>query len=232
MPIKQDILQNLTCNVSTLSTLDLSNQQLTVADIKLLVTALVSNTHLVRLNLANNLVADEGAFLLARHLRVSELDVSHNHISDKGIKAFIENNDLDAINVHGNAYTFSTRRQLDKKTASNFKGKISKLALTLSALAQGRGQLESPWAMLPTELIFNIISYLETSYSSGRPLDKMARVIFNNISYDINQQKIFRWQSPKEKLFKAPSFFSIPRLYIPITNEQTEPKREGCLLNQ
>jgi hypothetical protein len=224
MAIKQEILQNLTSNVSTLSTLDLSNQQLTVADIKLLLTALSSNTNLVRLNLANNLFGDEGAFLLARDLRVSELDVSHNHISDKGIRAFIENSDLDAVNVQGNTYTFITRSQLDKKTAANFKAKISKLALTLSVLAQGRGQLASPWALLPSEIIFTIISYLGTSWCSGKTLDKMAKIIFDNISYDDMQQKIFRWQHPAEKLFKAPSFFSTPQFYIPINNEHMEPK--------
>ncbi|WP_454781736.1 hypothetical protein [Legionella sp. WA2022007384] len=221
MPINHEILQNLTRNASNLSTLDLSNQQLTGADIKMLLEALVSNTHLVRLNLANNLFGDEGAYLLAKALRVSELNVSHNHISDNGIKAFIENNDLDAINVQGNAFTFITRKRLDQKTAANYKAKISKLALTLSVLAQGRGQ-EASLLALPPELMFTIIGYMTPSWCARSALNKMATIIFNNINYDSDQQKIFNWNRPTEKPFKLPSFFSIPKTYIPATIKRTE----------
>ncbi|MCE0723630.1 MULTISPECIES: hypothetical protein [Legionella] len=215
MPIKQEILHSLTRNARNLSTLDLSNQQLTVADIKTLLTALVFNTHLVRLNLANNLFGDEGASLLASQLRVSELNVSYNHISDEGIKAFVKNNDLDAINIQGNTFTFITRKRLDQKIAANFQAKISKLAIILSVIAQGRGQIASPLTLLPTELIFSIISYLGTSWCSDSTLNKMATIIFNNINYDSNYQKIFLWNRPTEKPFKVPSFFSIAKTYTP-----------------
>ncbi|KTC78060.1 hypothetical protein [Legionella brunensis] len=226
MPIKQEILQDLARNSRHLSTLDLSNQQLTVVDIQMLLKALVSNTHLARLNLANNKLGDEGACLLASQLRVSELNISHNHISDKGIKAFIENNDVDAINIQGNTYTFATRKRLDQKMAANFQEKISKLALTLSVLAQGRGQVASPLVSLPTELILTIISYLGTNWCPGTTLIRMATIIFNNIGYDGNHQKIFNWKKPMEKLFKFPCFFSISRIYKPIAFQSSEPTSE------
>lgn len=225
MPIKQKILQNLTRNAKKLSTLDLSNQQLTVADITTLLNALVYNTHLVRLNLTNNLFGDKGAYLLASQLRISELNISYNHISDKGIKAFIENNDLDAINVQGNTFTFITRKRLDQQTAANYQAKISRLVLTLSVLALGKGQRTSSLAVLPTELIFTIISYWSPSWCPDKTLNKMATIIFNNINYDNNQHKIFRWNQPTEKLFKVPSFFSTPKSYIP-TIESIEPKAQ------
>ncbi|KTC85355.1 MULTISPECIES: hypothetical protein [Legionella] len=219
MPIEQNILDRLAKNDSTLSALDLSNHQINSKDLILLIKALQTNNQLKQLNLASNLIDDEGACLLAQYLRVNHLNLRKNNITDKGIQAFLQNSYLDEISIEGNKYSYLTIKKLDEKVKTNFKNKVNQLVLTICVIAQGRGQSGSPFFNLPPEILFYIINKLDVDLSRAS-LRKLAKAIFGNNYYDSSGHKVFKWENPKEKVS------NYPRFYLPHSAVYQREKRE------
>ena len=106
----------------TLSSLDLSGCQLSIASIQALIPiitltslnisynqisdagalALAANTMLTSLNISNNQIGDAGAQTLAANTTLTSLNVSNNQIGDAGAQALAANTTLTSLNVSSN----------------------------------------------------------------------------------------------------------------------------------
>jgi hypothetical protein len=122
MSLNAQLLEQL----SSLTSLDLSEQSLTDEDITQLAQAsstntrltsldvssnrigaigakaLSTNTTLTSLNVSSNQIGDEGAKALSTSTRLTSLDVSYNNIGDKGAQALSTNTTLTSLKVNEN----------------------------------------------------------------------------------------------------------------------------------
>jgi hypothetical protein len=84
MPVSSEILQRLQANDPSITSLDLSFQLLTDADVIELCDALKNNDHLVSLNLRGNQITSSGAEALAQSQQIERLILDFNLIDNQG----------------------------------------------------------------------------------------------------------------------------------------------------
>jgi hypothetical protein len=148
MPLNAELLEQL----SSLTSLDLSEQSLTDEDITQLAQALSTNTTLTSLNVYNNQIGDIGAKALSTNTHLTSLNVSYNEIGAIGAKALSTNTSLTSMDVSRNqigaigAKALSTNTSLTSlKVRSNQIGAIGAKALStntsLTSLDVHRNQI-------------------------------------------------------------------------------------------
>jgi hypothetical protein len=98
MPLSPQLLEQL----SSVTSLDLSEQSLTDEDITQLAQALSTNITLTSLNVGFNRIGAIGAKALSTNTRLTSLKVSDNKIGDEGAKALSTNTSLTLLNISNN----------------------------------------------------------------------------------------------------------------------------------
>jgi Leucine-rich repeat (LRR) protein len=117
MPIPAETLERIKKNDPTLTTLDLSFQEIDDDDIELLCDAMANNTKLTTLDLLYNSIGPDGAKALARNTTLTSLDVSGNGIGPDGAEALANNTTLTTLNLTDNAIRLIGAKALANNTS-------------------------------------------------------------------------------------------------------------------
>jgi Leucine-rich repeat (LRR) protein len=169
VPIEPSILQRLRDNDPTLTSLDLSSENLTAYDVQVLRDALIGNTMLTSLNLGFNQIGDEAARAFALPT-LTTLDLSSNRIGDEGAKALAQNSTLTTLDLSSNRQMINPFEEIILLR--------NQLLRVIILLAKDRinPDSQSTLKILPRGIISHILSFM--SFTSVGSIGKNPAQVF------------------------------------------------------